>query len=77
MFRGKLLEKVKANIRKNNQLSIYQPILDELWETPWVVYCEPPLGNAKQIVRYLGQYSHRVAISNKRILNIDDQGVTF
>ena len=44
---------------------------------PWVVYCEPPLGNAQQIVKYLGQYTHRVAISNHRIQNIDDSGVSF
>jgi hypothetical protein len=48
-----------------------------VWKKPWVVYCEPPLGNAQQIVKYLGQYTHRVAISNHRIQNIDDSGVSF
>jgi len=42
-----------------------------------VVYCEPPLENAQQIVKYLGQYTHRIAISNHRIQNIDDSGITF
>ena len=38
---------------------------------------EPSLGNARQVVNYLGQYTHRVAISNTRIKNIDLNGVTF
>lgn len=77
VFRGKLLEKLKHQLKKSNQLPQYQSLLDDLWKKPWVVYCEPPLGNAQQIVRYLGQYTHRVAISNHRIQNIDDSGITF
>jgi Putative transposase/Transposase zinc-binding domain len=77
VFRGKLLEKLKRQLKKTNQLEQYKTILNELWGKPWVVYCEPPLGNAQQIVKYLGQYSHRVAISNHRIKNIDASNVTF
>jgi len=77
VFRGKLLEKIKRQLKQNNQLPQYQSLLDEVWKKPWVVYCEPPLGNAQQIVKYLGQYTHRVAISNQRIQNIDESGVSF
>jgi len=77
VFRGKLLEKIKQQLKQNKQLPQYQSLLDVLWKKPWVVYCEPPLGNAQQIVKYLGQYTHRVAISNHRIENIDDSGVSF
>ena len=77
VFRGKLLEKLKQQLSQSRQLLQYQSLLDDLWEKPWVVYCPPPLGNPQQIVKYLGQYSHRVAISNHRILNINDSGVTF
>jgi hypothetical protein len=77
VFRGKLLEKIKHQLRQTMQLSQYQSLLNEVWKKPWVVHCEPPFGNAQQIVKYLGQYSHRVAISNHRIKNIDDSGVTF
>jgi hypothetical protein len=77
VFRGKLLEKIKHQLRQTMQLSQYQSLLNEVWKKPWVVHCEPPFGNARQIVKYLGQYSHRVAISNHRIKNIDDSGVTF
>jgi hypothetical protein len=77
VFRGKMLEKIKRQLKQSNQLPQYQSLLDGLWKKPWVVYCEPPLGNAQQIVKYLGQYTHRVAISNHRIENIDDSGVSF
>jgi len=77
VFRGKMLEKIKGQLRKSHQLPQYQSLLNAVWKKPWVVYCEPPLGNAQQIVKYLGQYTHRVAISNHRIENIDDSGVSF
>lgn len=77
VFRGKLLEKLKLQLKNKNQLASYQPIIDQCFAKPWVVYCEPSLGNASQIVGYLGQYTHRVAISNTRIKNISEQGVTF
>ena len=77
VFRGKMLEKIKGQLRQCHQLPQYQPLLNDLWKKPWVVYCEPPLGNAQQIVKYLGQYTHRVAISNHRIQSVDDSGVSF
>jgi hypothetical protein len=77
VFRGKLLGKIKRQLKQGNQLPQYQSLLEDVWKKPWVVYCEPPLGNAQQIVKYLGQYTHRVAISNHRIQNIDESGITF
>lgn len=77
VFRGKMLEKIKRQLKQSNQLPQFQSLLDCLWKKPWVVYCEPPLGNEQQIVKYLGQYTHRVAVSNHRIQDIDDSGVSF
>lgn len=77
VFRGKMLEKIKRQLKQSNLLPQYQSLLDVLWKKTWVVYCEPPLGSAQQIVKYLGQYTHRVAISNHRIENIDGSGVSF
>jgi hypothetical protein len=77
VFRGKLPEKLKRQLKQSNQLPHNQSLLDRLWEKPWVVYYEPPLGNAQQIVKYLSQYTHRVAISNHRVQNVDDSGVSF
>jgi len=76
-FRSFLLRKLKLQLNQTNQLLNYQSLLDDLWKKPWVVYCKPPFGNAGQIVKYLGQYSHRVAINNHRIKNISGSGVTF
>lgn len=76
-FRGKLLQKLKLQLKKNNQLAQYQQTIDTCNTKPWVVNCGSPLGNAKQIVGYLAQYTHRVAISNNHIKHIDASGVTF
>jgi len=43
----------------------------------WVVYAKPPFGGPQQVLEYLGRYTHRVALSNQRILKADDSGVTF
>lgn len=77
-FRGKMLQKLKHQLKKSDKLTPeHQLSIDECYNKDWVVYSEAPLGNAKQIVGYLAQYTHRVAISNAHILNIDQNGVTF
>ena len=43
----------------------------------WVVYAKAPFGGAEQVFRYLGRYTHRVAISNHRIVDLSDGKVTF
>ena len=55
----------------------HKPTLEKVWQKEWVVYCEPSFGKPERVIGYLGQYTHRVAISNERILNLDDNGVTF
>ncbi|MDO9634492.1 MAG: IS91 family transposase [Paludibacter sp.] len=78
VFQGKLLQRLKQNLKKQSLLTLdLQQIIDHCYAKPWVIYSEPALGNAKQIVEYLAKYTHRVAISNTRIKNIDERGVTF
>ena len=48
-----------------------------LHKTSWVVYAKRPFGGPEQVFRYLGRYTHRVAISNARIVTLDDQTVVF
>ncbi|HYX05361.1 MAG TPA: transposase [Bacteroidales bacterium] len=48
-----------------------------LFDKDWVVYAKEPFGGPDQILRYLSRYTHRTAISNERILNVDNQRVTF
>ena len=43
----------------------------------WVVYCKDPFGGPEQVLRYLSRYTHRVAISNRRLIAADDGGVSF
>ena len=47
------------------------------WEKKWVVFAEPSFADAERVIKYLGQYTHRVAISNNRIKNIGEKNVTF
>jgi hypothetical protein len=51
--------------------------VDALFETDWVVYAKPAFGGATAVLRYLGRYTHRVAISNHRLLAFDGKHVTF
>jgi hypothetical protein len=43
----------------------------------WVVYCKKPFAGPQQVLDYIGRYTHRVAISNQRIVNIENGNVTF
>jgi hypothetical protein len=43
----------------------------------WVVYCKEPFAGPQQVLRYLSRYTHRVAISNCRLIAADDGGVSF
>ena len=43
----------------------------------WVVYCKHPFGGPEEVLRYLARYTHRVAISNRRLIAFDENGVTF
>jgi hypothetical protein len=43
----------------------------------WVVYAKPPFAGPKAVLAYLSRYTHRVAISNRRLLSIDEAGVSF
>jgi hypothetical protein len=49
----------------------------KLYDKDWVVYAKEAFGGPEQVVEYLGRYTHRVAISNHRILTMDDSHVTF
>jgi len=52
-------------------------LLDSCYGKEWVVYCKPPFKSANHVVEYLGRYTHRIAISNNRIVNIDGGQVSF
>ncbi len=79
LFRGKLLAGLQALLDDG---AIATPddwpaLRDRLYHHRWVAYCEPPFGGPEHVFRYLGRYTHRIAISNHRLLDVDDDHVTF
>jgi hypothetical protein len=55
----------------------FKRFIAPLRRTRWVVYCKAPFAGPKQVLRYLSRYTHRVAISNRRLIAADDAGVAF
>jgi predicted RNA-binding Zn-ribbon protein involved in translation (DUF1610 family) len=55
----------------------WRTFVDTLFQTDWVVYAKPAFGGASAVLRYLGRYTHRVAISNHRLRAFDGARVTF
>lgn len=76
-FKAKFLDSLKRTLRKQEELSLFFDTVQLAYNTRWVVHCEPSLANADHVVKYLGQYTHRVAITNQRILDIAGGKVTF
>lgn len=83
-FRGKFLHLLKqAQLRFHSRIvELEDPVkwsafLSALYQKEWVVYCKPPFKDAACVVEYLGRYTHRVAISNGRILKLEDGQVSF
>jgi Putative transposase len=88
LFRRLLLEKLLAAhaagklqfFGKHAQLSnakAFAAYLRPLRNSDWVVYCKEPFGGPEEVLRYLARYTHRVAISNRRLIACDAKGVTF
>ena len=88
LFRGKFIAYLKK-FRAENKLvypgaisNLAQPgafndLITDLYKKKWVVYCKPPFDGTKGVLEYLGRYTHRIAISNHRIVQMDDDAVSF
>ena len=76
VFKNKYMEGFLQLIQTKNS-SIQQNVRETLYNKSWVVYAKQPFGGAKQVIEYLGRYTHKVAISNHRILSITDCKVSF
>jgi hypothetical protein len=55
----------------------FQHLLRQLFTKDWVVYAKPPFGGAEHVLHYLARYTHRVAISNRRLVSFKDDRVSF
>jgi|SRR5208282_398484 len=88
LFRGKFLDHLKHcfkkgdlafpdSIRHLNEPETFESFRTHFYHKKWVVYCKPPFGGPKGVLQYLGRYTHRIAISNNRILANRDGKVSF
>lgn len=88
LFRGKFLAGLD-NAYRNGELTLegrcealkdqdaFNRLKDQLYRKDWVVYAKQPFAGPQHVFNYLGRYTHRVAISNQRLVSIDDQKVCF
>jgi hypothetical protein len=88
VFRGKFVEALRRAYDRNEldlggdrehlrDRTAWRAFVNALFDTDWVVYVKPAFGGAHAVLRYLGRYTHRVAISNHRLLAFDGERVTF
>jgi len=88
VFRGKFHEALKrafhdgklnfhGNLKLLAQPKTFVAWLRPLFRKDWVVYSKRPFGGPEHVLRYLGRYTHRVAISNHRLVSFADGKVTF
>jgi hypothetical protein len=88
VFRGKFLEALQQAHASGQlqfhgllggmaQPKLFRSLIRQLYSLRWVVYCKPPFGGPDQVLRYLGAYTHRVAISNRRLVSFVEDKVTF
>ena len=88
LFRGKYLAELKelwkcgklefhgsAECYKNHYA--FKELLDSCYRKEWIPYCKKPFDGAESVIRYLGKYTHRIAISNYRIKSMTANTVTF
>jgi hypothetical protein len=88
LFRGKFLDGLKreygagklqfpGQIEELKKSSTFKRFLTNLYQQEWVVYCKPPLKHPEKVIDYLGRYTHRVALSNDRLVKLEGKEVTF
>jgi len=88
VFRGKFIEQMEKAFQQNDLIfpgkiadigtdAGFRKLKKQLFSKEWVVYSKQPFGGPKQVLEYLGRYTHRVAISNNRILDMGNDTVTF
>lgn len=88
LFKGKLLDFLReafdqGKLHLNGPLSTladptqFHAWLDQLGKPDWVVYAKPPFGGPEHVIKYPARYTHRVGISNGRLVGLTDDGVSF
>jgi hypothetical protein len=72
VFRARFVAALRKELRPQST-----DFYESLFKKNWVVYCKRPFLGPAQVVEYLGRYTHKIAISNHRIKNLDNKGITF
>jgi len=81
VFRGKFLQELKTLFIHDrlvlpddlSSIDQRQKLLDKLYNVDWITYCKKPFDDASHVIRYLGRYTHKVAISESRIVSYDTE----
>jgi hypothetical protein len=76
VFKNKFMEQFREFLKSERQ-PLENTLRQSLYKMPWVVYAKKPFAGADSVIEYLGRYSHKVAISNHRIVAIDGGKVSF
>jgi hypothetical protein len=88
VFRGKYMEELKS-LWEDGKLKFYgssekyqnryefKALLNTCYSKEWIPHCKKTFNGAQSVIKYLGKYTHRIAISNYRIIRINDENVTF
>jgi len=82
VFRGKFIDGLKRARASGKLIGVdddhaFDRLLDAAVKNDWVVYAKPPFGGPAQVLKYLARYTHRIAISNRRLVGIDERNVSF
>lgn len=88
VFRAKFLDEIQrlyqqgklvfhGSIERFREAHEFDRLTRKLRRKKWIVYSKPPFGGPEQVLKYLARYTHRVAISNHRLLAVDESGVTI
>ena len=88
VFRGKYMEGLKrlweggrlsfhGSAEKYRNRYAFKELINTCYSTDWVPYCKKTFSGAQSVISYLGKYTHRIAISNHRIIRMDEENVTF
>lgn len=80
VFRGKLLDSLERALRAGTSsvaMPFGQRLLRQAAAKEWVVYSKAPMAGPEQVLRYLGRYTHRIAIGNERLVALENGKVTF
>ena len=88
LFRGKYLNELKilweenklqfhgSSVKYRNHYA-FKELLNTCYEKDWIPHCKKTFNGAQSVINYLGKYTHRIAISNHRIIRMDENTVTY